>query len=345
MATKKSSDAAKVLSRSGAAKGGRARANTLTPTQRSEAARKAVTARWEKAGKVPPPPKEPPKVKAGRRPEPEMPFSMYQGTLSMGKLRMRCHVLNDGRRVFTQAEVTRVLTGSPRTTSLQSYLANLKGFNPKKLEARIAFRIPRLPRPALGYEAPLMIDVCDAYVDAWNNERLHPSQESLAKQAEIIIRACAKVGIIALIDEATGYQKVRKERALQIKLQAFIADEMQEWARLFPTEFWHELARLENVHYSPSHRPLRWGQYVMAFVYDAIDKDVANELRQKNPNPQHGQNHHQWLKEHGKDAVRMQINKTIGIMQSCDDMAEFKHRFAKVLSRPAIDLTALDDLN
>jgi hypothetical protein len=48
--------------------------------------------------------------------------------------------------------------------------------------------------------------------------------------AEIIVRACAKVGIIALVDEVTGYQQIRTKRALQLKLQAFIADDMQEWA-------------------------------------------------------------------------------------------------------------------
>ena len=95
-------------------------------------------------------------------------------------------------------------------------------------------------------------------------KRVTPSCSSRAtaawrETAEIIVRSfSAKVGIIALVDEATGYQKVREKRALQLKLQAFIAEEMQEWARMFPDEFWFELARLEGVHYSPRHRPLRW---------------------------------------------------------------------------------------
>ena len=97
------------------------------------------------------------------------------------------------------------------------------------------------------------------------------------------MRACAKTGIIALIDEATGFQKVRAQHALQLKLQAFIADELQDWARMFPDEFWYELARLEGVKYSPRHRPLRWGRYIMMFVYDAVDEEVGKVLREKNP--------------------------------------------------------------
>jgi hypothetical protein len=125
---------------------------------------------------------------------------------------------------------------------------------------------------------------------------LKPSQQKLAKNAGVIIRACAKIGIIALVDEATGFQKIRAKNELQLKLHAFIADEMQEWARMFLEEFWLELARLEGIRYSPKARPLRWGKYVMMFVYDAIDKDVGKALREKNPNPRFLQNHHQWLK-------------------------------------------------
>jgi hypothetical protein len=107
------------------------------------------------------------------------------------------------------------------------------------------------------------------------DKKLLPNQEAIATQAEIITRACAKLGIIALIDEATGYQAFRKKQELQLKLQAFIAEDLQEWALMFPHEFWFELARLEGVHYSPRSRPLRWGKYIMAFVYDAVDGDVG----------------------------------------------------------------------
>ena len=69
---------------------------------------------------------------------------------------------------------------------------------------------------------------------------------------------------------------------------------------MFPEEFWLELARLEGIRYSARNRPLRWGKYVMMFVYDAIDKDVGRELRKKNPTPRFLKNHHQWLKNLAK---------------------------------------------
>src|SRR5262249_18614064 len=157
--------------------------------------------------------------------------------------------------------------------------------------------------PAIGYDATLLVEICELYLDARAAKMLRTSQLKLAANAEIIIRACAKVGIIALVDEATGYQAVRQKQALQIKLQAFIAHDPQEWSKVFPDEFWFELARLEGIRYSPRNRPIRWGKYVMAFVYDAIDGDVGKKLREINPDPHYRQNHHQWLKQYGKEAV------------------------------------------
>jgi hypothetical protein len=181
------------------------------------------------------------------------------------------------------------------------------------------------------------------YLRARDEGQLKSNQLRLARQAEIIMRSCAKVGIIALIDEATGYQEVRAKRALQIKLQAFIAEEMQEWVRTFPEEFWHELARLEGVRYSPRHRPIRWGKYVMRFVYDSIDGDVGRRLREINPDPKYKQNHHQWLREFGRDKLHRQLGGVIAIMKDCKDMDEFRRRFARVFApNPQMELENID---
>jgi hypothetical protein len=111
---------------------------------------------------------------------------------------------------------------------------------------------------------------------------------------------------------------------------------------MFPQDFWLELARLENIHYSPRNRPIRWGKYVMAFVYDAVDKDVANQLREKNPDPHHGKNHHQWLKEYGRTKVRDHLNQVIGVMKTCQDMSDFNKKFGYVFKKSPLQSTFFD---
>src|SRR3954468_7518919 len=108
----------------GAAKGGRARASVLTPEERREAARNAARARWAKAGKAAPelttddsndvallPVGATPAAPDGRL------WSMFSGTLHVGDVSFQCHVLNDLRRVLTQREVVRVLSGGRRSGS------------------------------------------------------------------------------------------------------------------------------------------------------------------------------------------------------------------------------------
>jgi hypothetical protein len=173
-------------------------------------------------------------------------------------------------------------------------------------------------------------------LEARRQKLLKPNQLKLAIQSEIILRSCAKIGIIALIDEATGYQQVRKKRALQIKFQAFIAEDMQEWAVMFKPDFWYELARLEGVHYSPRNRPIRWGKYIIAFVYDAIDKDISRALKAAIPDPHYQQNLHQMLTDWGRQQVHDQIERVVTIMKLCDNMDEFRQKFARVFKKTAI---------
>jgi P63C domain-containing protein len=327
------SSAARKLSKLGASKGGAARANTLTSQERSEIARNAVKARWEKAGKtVADAPKQ-------DDPEPnvvvdEMPYSMFQGTLTIGNLQLECHVLNDMRRVFTQREIVRIISGGRESGNIQRYLdGNPLISNDFHAGRTFPFRIPGQPTIATGWEATGLIEICEKYLEAKEQNLLKRNQFHLAVQASIVMRASAKTGIIALIDEATGFQKFRAKRDLQIKLQAFIAEDMQDWARMFPDEFWFELARLEGIKYSPRSRPLRWGKYIMAFVYDAIDSDVGKKLREINPEPHKGKNHHQWLKDFGRDQVHDQITKVVTIMKLCRDMKEFTSKFAVVFKK------------
>ena len=57
-----------------------------------------------------------------------------------------------------------------------------------------------------------------------------------AIQCSILQSSCAKVGLIALIDEATGYQYERAEHALQVKLRAFVRELRQKVAEHYGKE-------------------------------------------------------------------------------------------------------------
>jgi hypothetical protein len=329
-----SSDAGKALAKKGASKGGRARASVMTPEERKDVARRGAAARWAKAGKVVR--EEETAVAVVVPAATDRPYSMFSGTLTMGDVEIECHVLSDLRRVFTQREVVRVLSGG---RSSGSYMRNIPGFDPEALAARvIVFNVPAGPPRNFGYEATLLVDICEAYLDARDAGTLAANQAGIAQMAQVIVRACARVGITALVDEATGYQEVREKHALQAKLRAFIADQMGEWVKRFPDEFWLELARLEGVRYSPRNRPIRWGKYVMDFVYDAMDPDVGRRLREINPGPARGHNHHQWLQDFGQKELNNHLQRVVAVMKMCNDMGEFRRKFPRVFGPGPLQL-------
>src|SRR6202023_4233842 len=106
------------------------------------------------------------------------------------------------------------------------------------------------------------------------------SQIAVAIRASMLLAAFAKTGIEAAIDEVTGYQFERPLDAIQTKLKLFLADEMRPWEKTFPDELWIQFGRLTNWRGSINARPKYWGKLVMELVYDYLDGDVAEWLRE-----------------------------------------------------------------
>ena len=65
-----------------------------------------------------------------------------------------------------------------------------------------------------GYDALLLPKVCGVYIDADADEALWKSQEHIARRASVLVRGLAEIGIIQLVDEATGYDEQKAEDEL-----------------------------------------------------------------------------------------------------------------------------------
>ena len=112
----------------------------------------------------------------------------------------------------------------------------------------------------------------------------------MAAAADVIIRAFAKVGIIAVIDEVTGYQEVRDREELQKILAAYIAPHLMPYTSRFPMEFFEELFRLRgwklqrlSTSKGSPKGPRYAGKLINELIYKKLPPGVAEELREKNP--------------------------------------------------------------
>ena len=191
--------------------------------------------------------KQPLKVIAGAADKP----------LVIGDVEIPCYVLEDETRLLTQSGMFTGLGLARRGLVLTKTGARLprfaasKSINPfisKELECGLANPIlfNANGREAYGFQAKILPDICQAVLDARRAGSLDSQQSALADRAEILIRGLAAIGIIALVDEATGYQEIRERNALATILEKFIAKELQPWTRTFPPEFYSEIFRLKG---------------------------------------------------------------------------------------------------
>lgn len=277
-------------------------------------------------------------------PEKPLPVALYKGVLDLVGAEIPCYVLNTGQRVIGRTAYTESLTGIKGGGDLKKYLgvSSLKSFINMEmvLKGMVAFSLPEvegLERNVKGLPTDLAIEIWRGFVKAIEaslvsaDARLTARQIQMGMKASMLLAACAKVGLDALVDEATGAQYDRAADALRVKLKAYLEDEMRKWEKAFPDDLWVEFARLTNWKGTVTKRPKYWGKLVMELVYEYLDKDVAKWLKDNAPAPRHGQNYHQWLSgQYGLKKLVEHIWLLIGISRTCDNMAELRQKMAEL---------------
>lgn len=290
--------------------------------------------------------------------------AVYSGKLPIGDIELDCAVLDGGVRVLSERAVHRAF-GSKRGGShwkrakqegganLPSFLSakNYSEFISKDLE--VALENPLIYRsgggatPANGIRAELLPEICGVFLSARRAKKLHPSQEHLAVQAEVLMEAFAKVGIIALVDEATGYQRDRSHDALRLLLSKYIAEGLQKWLKTFPDSFFAELDRLYDNDTSHGKRPQYYGKFINKYVYDPIENGyVKRELDKLNITDagKRRARFHQWLNDDGRGILIHQLGRVQGLMEMCSDSEHFKTA-AKKQKNVSIAPYMFDDMN
>jgi hypothetical protein len=168
---------------------------------------------------------------------------------------------------------------------------------------------------------------------------LRADQLHIAKQCEILVRGLARVGIIALVDEATGFQKDRAKDALARILEAFIAKELQPWLKTFPSDFYQEMFRLRGMDYSSDtvRRPRYFGLLTNDVVYGRLAPGVLEELKRVNPKDEIGRRKHrhfQWLTSNrGYPKLREHLGAVIATMRLSNDWHDFMAKLDKYYPR------------
>lgn len=306
--------------------GGRARAQKLPQARRSDIAKNAAAARWAL-----------PETRG------EMPEASSQGILPIGDVKIDCYVLKDRRRLIHKRAMARALclksaggNALMKTLNGKTLGSRIPPDLREKIENPIVFK-PLVGDPAHGYEATVLIDLCAALMDA--EPHLLPAQKFLAQQAEIIIRAAAKVGIIALVDDATGFIEDRRRGEYLELWQECIREEARKWeAREFPEDLFEIFYRtygLKRLNPDSTKHPKFFSKLIRKYIYQPLlnsNGAILELLDEKNPvvYANGGRRHklYQFLTDEiGMPAVRSQIWQVVGIGKGSKNKAQLQTRF------------------
>lgn len=188
-----------------------------------------------------------------------------------------------------------------------------------------------------GYQAETLIEVCDALIEAKNQNKLAPSQAFLAIQAEIIFRSAAKIGIVALVDEATGYQDKTRDEYRRL-FDQFVRQEFTQWEKEFPDKFFDMIYRLYGLKREApdsSRHPQFFGHFIRKYVYYALANSngaILEQLEERNPvvydSGGRKRKFFQYLTEEvGVPAFRQHLWQVVGIGESVRDRIHFERSF------------------
>lgn len=269
----------------------------------------------------------------------------HQGKLTIGDKQLNCAVLDDNTRIISRNAIFRAFGRTKRGRSkeekrepnMPSFIdaKNLKPFIDDDLrgELKLIPYISLTGRMVSGYKAEVLPMLCNVYLKAV--PKLNKQQLPLVEASRILINSFSKLGIVALIDEATGFQYDRDKDDLQKILSLYVAEELLPWAKTFPDEFYKQLFRLRGWSYNPLDvkRPRLVGKITNKIIYDKLPDGVLEKLKTHTPKSKAG-NYTKRFFQHltpdiGNPHLEKQLVAVITLMKISPNWRVFEGHFAR----------------
>ena len=299
--------------------GGRARAVALAPERRKEIAQAAAAARWG--------------TKATHRGSFKEKFGID----------VECYVLNDATKtaVISQRGMARALGfGSggmalPRfleTSAMRESLGaepRQKLENPLKFQWSTAGAGPALPYAVYGFDATVLIDICNAIIAAAAGGALKNARYgNIVRQAQIIVGASAKSGIQGLVYALAGYNPSAEEVVAAFKL--YIQEEARKYEPEFPAELYMQWHRLYDIPVPVRGKPWHFKHLTVRHIYHPLAKSSGQLLKllraEKSSGGDRQKKLFQFLNEVGARALRMHLGRVLEMAESSGDSIDYERK-------------------
>lgn len=282
---------------------------------------------------------------------------LHEGEIVLGNNTISCYVLEDGTRVLSargmqdalkmvdESETGKQKPGTRLTRYLNQKTLSTFIYSEKDPDHYVPIECYKGSQKISGYEATVLADICDAFLEARKTIVLSPRQKIIADQCEILIRGFARVGIIALIDEATGYQYDRERFELQKILNAYVSDEILKWQLTFTDDFYKEVYRLWGLPFIPKYiknKPSFIGKLTNKYIYELLPRGVVDKIKENTGKTDKGNWRYKWHQsltpEIGREHLRKQIIEVTTLMSISQSKAQFDALFQQKYNKKPVQL-------
>lgn len=300
-----------------------ARKDSLTPQERKGIAERAASARWSK-----------PLV------------ATHKGSFAAEfGIDVECYVINDATRtaVISQTGMGKAIGLSSRGNALPRFLASkamstaLGAELHEKLKNPLIFQWGSLGAqdgagPTIhGYDAAILIDLCNAILRADADKKLNRQQKEVARQAGIIVGATAKSGIRGLVYALAGYSPSADEVIQAFKV--YVQEEAKKYEREFPPELYAAWQKLYQIAPISRGRPWEFMHLTVNHIYTPLARSNGKVLELLRALKSNGGDRRkklfQFLNDIGSRALRMQIGRVLEMAEDSQDKSEYESRIRR----------------
>ena len=267
----------------------------------------------------------------------------HQGSIDLGNGRsVPCYVLDDAKhtRVLSRRGLAGALDIDPSKTMQRAseYIAEKSSCHTYLRDPIVFEARPRASNRVLaachGFDTDDVADFCEGFMRAKMDGSLPEQYHELADQCMILVMAYARIGLTALVDEATGFQEAREKDELQKLLKLYVAEALMPWTKRFPDDFFKHMFRLRGWSWSPGQQGPRYaGKLVNYVIYDRMPPGVLDELKKLNPRDGDGhrkhKQHQRLTENHGVKELDHRVMQATTLMEIVSDW----HQFVRLLNR------------
>lgn len=289
--------------------------------------------------------------------------STNEGKIQLGENELSVAVLEDGTRIITQSAVFKSFGRTKRGRMKEEIrVPNMPAFiDANNLQPYINEDLRSVLIPieykaingsdSTGYDANILPLMCKMYLDARQDKVLKVSQIPLARASEILLIGLSKIGITALVDEATGYQFERERFELQKILTTYISDEILKWQLTFTDDFYKQVYKLWGLPFIPKYiknKPSFIGNITTKYIYEQLPSGVLDKIREKTGKTTKGNWKYKWhqnlTQEIGREHLKKQIIEVTLLMEMSETKADFEKLFQKKYNKsPQLEFDFKDE--